>query len=80
MFADLNEAVSKGMAVAFHAAARPDHLALATAYGDRTFRALNARANQLARLLARHGIGTGGEEAAIAVVVGAGANASQRGI
>lgn len=68
MFADLNEAVSKGMAVAFHAAARPDHLALATAYGDRTFRELNARANQLARLLASHGIGTGGDEAAIAVV------------
>jgi len=65
MFADLDEALSKGMAVAYHAALRPDHLALATRYGDRTFRELNLRANQLARLLARHGIREGG---AIAVV------------
>jgi long-chain acyl-CoA synthetase len=65
MFDNLEDAQAKGMAVAFHAAQRPDHLAVATEYGDRTFRELNERANQLARLLARHGIGAG---SAIAVV------------
>ncbi len=58
------------MAVAWHAGRRPDHLALATSYGDRTFRELNEHANQLARLLARHGIGTGAghDDGSIAVV------------
>lgn len=65
MFANLEEAQEKGMAVAFHAGQRPDALALATPYGDRSFRELNGRANQLARLLARHDIGPG---SAIAVV------------
>lgn len=65
MFQDLDDALGQGMALAYHAARRPDQLALATRFGDRTFRELNARANQLARSLARHGIGAGD---AIAVV------------
>ncbi|NBC23400.1 MAG: AMP-binding protein [Gammaproteobacteria bacterium] len=68
-YADRESALAEGMAVAYHAARRPDNLALATAHGDRSFRELNARANQLARLLARHGIGGPGREGdAIAVV------------
>ncbi|MEQ8859393.1 MAG: AMP-binding protein [Pseudomonadales bacterium] len=63
--ADLDRAIACGMAVAWHAARRPDTLALATAYGDRSFAELNGRANQLARWLARHGVGEG---AAIAIV------------
>lgn len=65
MFEDLESAAAQGMAVAFHAARRPDHLAIASHYGDRTFAELNARANQLSRLLAARGVGAGG---AIAVV------------
>ncbi|MBX3705196.1 MAG: AMP-binding protein [Pseudomonadales bacterium] len=53
------------MAIAWHAALRPDQLAIASRFGDRTFAELNARANRLARLLRRHGIGAGD---AIAVV------------
>jgi long-chain acyl-CoA synthetase len=62
---NLDEALAVGMAVAHHAAQRPDQLALASAYGDRTFRALNQRANQLGHLLARAGLVPGD---AIAVV------------
>ncbi|MFU8817792.1 MAG: AMP-binding protein [Pseudomonadales bacterium] len=65
MFSDLDQALAAGMAVAFHAARRPDHLAIASAYGDRSFRQLNQRANQLSRLLTRHGLAPGD---AIAVV------------
>jgi len=65
MFADLEQALASGMAVAWHARQRPTQLAVASRYGDRTFAELNARANQLACLLRRHGIGEGD---AIAVV------------
>jgi long-chain acyl-CoA synthetase len=53
------------MAVAWHAVRRPGQLALASAFGDRTFAELNGRANRLSRLLTRHHIGAG---SAIAVV------------
>jgi long-chain acyl-CoA synthetase len=62
----LEGALARGMALAFHAAERGDTLAIASRYGDRTFSELNARANRLARLLLRHGIGAG---SAIAVVL-----------
>jgi long-chain acyl-CoA synthetase len=65
MFDDQESATAAGMAVAWHAARRPDLLALATRFGDRTFGELNARANRLARLLARHGIGAGDAVAAV---------------
>ena len=65
MFANLEEAAASGMALAWHARQRPGHLAVASRYGDRTFAELNGRANQLVRLLRRHGIGAGD---AIAVV------------
>jgi long-chain acyl-CoA synthetase len=65
MFEDLDEALAAGMAVAFHAARRPGQLALASAYGDRTFRELNERTNRLAHRLARNGLVAGD---AIAVV------------
>lgn len=65
MFDDLPSATAVGMAVAYHAARRPDAAALFSAFGERTFAQLNARANRLSRLLARHGIGPG---AAVAVV------------
>jgi len=65
MFANFDDALARGMAIAWHAAQRPDLLAVASRHGDRTFGELNARANQFVRLLRRHGIGEGH---AIAVV------------
>jgi len=61
----LEQAALNGMVIAHIAARQPDRLAVASAYGDRTFAQLNARVNQLARLLRQHGIGEGD---AIAVV------------
>jgi non-ribosomal peptide synthetase component F len=66
---DLEErrvALEQGMMVAYHAARRPDNLAVISSYGNRTFAELNERANQLVRLLRSHGIGAGD---AIAVVL-----------
>ena len=48
-----------GMAVAAHAAARPDDPAVVSPVGDRTFGELNAHANQLARALQRRGVQAG---------------------
>jgi long-chain acyl-CoA synthetase len=59
-------ALERGMTLAYHAARRPDNLAVISEYGDRTFAELNRRANQLVRLLRSHGIGPGD---AIAVVL-----------
>ncbi len=61
----LEQAVLKGMVVAHVAARSPDKLAVASPFGDRTFAQLNARVNQLARLLREHGVKAG---ASIAVV------------
>jgi long-chain acyl-CoA synthetase len=66
MFDDLESAVAVGMAVAYHAARRPELPALATPFGERTFAELNGRANRLARLLGRHGIGAGDAVAVVA--------------
>jgi len=65
MYATLEAALADGMALAYHAAARPHRLAIASRYGDRTFAELNAHANQLVRCLRDRGIGSGD---AIAVV------------
>ncbi|MDH3641223.1 MAG: AMP-binding protein [Gammaproteobacteria bacterium] len=64
-FESLDDALDQGMALAFHAGQRPDNLAVASRYGDRSFAELNGRVNQLARLLREHDIGAGD---AIAVV------------
>ena len=61
----LDAALAQGMALAYHAANQGDRLALATEFGNRTFRELNGRTNQLVRLLRDRGIGAGD---AIAVV------------
>ncbi|MGD8415538.1 MAG: AMP-binding protein, partial [Pseudomonadales bacterium] len=61
----LDAALESGMALACHAARQGDALALATPFGDRTFRELNARSNALARFLRAHDIGEGD---AVAVV------------
>ena len=61
----LEQAALKGMVVAHVAARSPDKLAVASPFGDRTFAQLNARVNQLARLLREHGVEAG---ASIAVV------------
>ena len=53
------EAFMKGMSLAVYASERPDALAVASDYGDRTFAELNARANQLSRLLNESGIRDG---------------------
>ncbi|HEY5647352.1 MAG TPA: AMP-binding protein [Pseudomonadales bacterium] len=61
----LEAAQAVGMSLAWHAARQGDALALATRFGDRTFRELNERANALVRLLRDRGIGSGD---AVAVV------------
>ena len=61
----LESAQAAGMALAWHAARQGEALALATPFGDRTFRELNERTNRLVRLLRARGIGAGD---AVAVV------------
>jgi long-chain acyl-CoA synthetase len=61
----LEDAVARGMLVAYHAARAPQVPALITPFGDRSFAQLNARANQLLRALRDVGIRDGD---AIAVV------------
>ena len=46
------DAFACGMALAFHAARRPEALALASGFGDRTFAELNGRSNALVRFFA----------------------------
>jgi long-chain acyl-CoA synthetase len=55
----LEQAALHGMVIAHVAARAPDKLAVASPFGERTFAELNARVNQLARLLREHGIGEG---------------------
>lgn len=57
--ADLAEAMTRGMTLAWHAARQGDAPAVDTAFESRTFAELNARANRIARLFAAHGIGPG---------------------
>lgn len=52
----LAEAAQVGMTLAFHAQARGDQLAVVSPMGQRTFAELNARANQLARVLRDAGL------------------------
>ena len=52
----LEEAALSGMALAFHAQQRPDNMAVISNYGERTFAELNARANQLVRVLRQAGL------------------------
>ncbi len=61
----LEAALARGMALAVHAERQGDATALVTPFGDRSFEALNARTNQLVRLLRERGIGAGD---AVAVV------------
>ncbi len=65
IYASLDAALERGMALAHHARAQGEALALATPFGDRSFNELNGRTNQLLRLLRDRGIGAGD---AIAVV------------
>ncbi len=55
----LEQAALHGMVVAHVASRFPNKLAVASPFGSRTFAELNARVNQLARLLRAHGIGSG---------------------
>jgi long-chain acyl-CoA synthetase len=55
----LEEAAARGMAVAFHAAADPERVAIVCPRGDLTYGALNDRANRLVRALRRRGVGVG---------------------
>ena len=47
---DYENAFASGMALAFHAAARPDAMALWTDFGELSFAQLNGRVNQLSHL------------------------------
>ena len=63
---DYEKSFASGMALAFHAAARPDAMALWTEYGELSFAQLNGRVNQLSHLFMKVGLGKGD---AIAVVL-----------
>lgn len=52
----LAEAVMSGMTIAYHAQEAPDRMAVISNFGERTFGQLNARANQLARVLRKAGL------------------------
>jgi len=54
-FDDWLAAARVGMALSFRASLHPERAAITCEHGDRTFDALNARANQLVRALARRG-------------------------
>src|SRR5436190_14709202 len=54
-----DELIRHGMAIAVHAAATPDRVALFSEYGDRTWGQLNGRANQVVRALRRRGLRAG---------------------
>ncbi|HZU71359.1 MAG TPA: AMP-binding protein [Acidimicrobiales bacterium] len=51
--------IAEGDVVAYHAARRPDHPAVVSDYGSRTFAELSGRANQLSRALTAAGLGPG---------------------
>lgn len=53
------EAVATGMVLAWHAARTPDKPAIISEQGNRSFAALNARANALVRALRRQGLKAG---------------------
>ena len=53
---NLVDAAQTGMTLAFHAQERPDRMAVSSNYGVRTFSELNARVNQLARVLRQAGL------------------------
>ncbi len=55
--AEFQKAVECGMALAMHANALPDNMAVHSKFGVRSFGELNQRCNQLARLFRSHGIG-----------------------
>ena len=54
-----DELIDKGMATAVYATAHPDRMAVISEFGDRTFRELNERTNQLVRALRQLGAGHG---------------------
>ena len=53
---DLTQAMTTGMTIAYHAQQAPMRMAVVTKFGERTFSALNARANQLARVFRQAGL------------------------
>lgn len=53
---ELNNALSSGMTLAYHAQQAPERMAVITEMGNRTFAELNAKANQLARVLRAAGL------------------------
>jgi len=61
----IEEAVARGMTIAYHAQRQPDSPAIVSDYGNRTFGALNRNANRLARALREAGLS---EDDSIAVV------------
>ncbi|HVM54803.1 MAG TPA: AMP-binding protein [Acidimicrobiales bacterium] len=56
---DQATAAASGMTLAFHAEQAPDRMAIISEHGNRTFAALNANANRLARVLRARGVGVG---------------------
>ena len=56
---ELDLALKSGMGLAYHAARQPEAIAVASAFGERSYAELNKRTNQLVRLLRDRGIGPG---------------------
>jgi long-chain acyl-CoA synthetase len=56
---DRDALISRGMAIAVHAEAVPDRVAIVSGNGNRTWSELNQHANQLVRALRRRGVRTG---------------------
>src|SRR5204862_213009 len=57
--AEKQELAAKGMTLAWWAQEIPDHKAIISEQGDRTFAELNANANRVVRALRARGLGTG---------------------
>jgi long-chain acyl-CoA synthetase len=66
MIETLEEAASRGMAIAWHARVDTGRPAVVSAYGSRTFGELNANANRLVRTVRRVGVADGDAVAVIA--------------
>ena len=58
--------IAQGMTVAVHARRQPDNLAIISPSGNRTWKQLNDRANQLVRLFRRRGLQPGDAVALLA--------------
>ncbi len=65
MSLSLEEAVARGMTIAYHAARHPESPAVISPFGNRTFEELNHNANRLARAMRAAGLAVGDSVAVV---------------